>query len=129
MILLAMALMAAADAPVVVSSLQTEQLADQCRGKDADDSAGFCTGYILGAFDTLSMARQICPSAERASTLKAIAVTRKYIRTHRKAWSSAPAFVVRDALQGAFPCQPPKPVVGRGARPVERAQSRRKKSQ
>lgn len=116
MIALALALMAApttgagakaaAALPVVVSSLQTEQLAQYCRGTDADDSASFCTGYILGVFDTLSMARQICPSAEKASTLRAIAVTRKYLRTHRKAWDSAPAFVVRDALQGAFSCKP-----------------------
>jgi len=106
MILALIALMAApTDAPVVVSSLRTEQLADACRGEDSESTPGFCTGYILGAFDTLSMARQICPSATSASTLEAIAATRKYLRTHRKAWDSAPAFIVRDALKGAFPCK------------------------
>lgn len=108
MILLLLALaaapVAATPAPVVVSSLQTEQLAEYCRGKDDDATASFCTGYILGAFDTLSMARQICPSPTQASTLKAIAATRKYLRTHRKQWASAPTFVVRDALQSTFPC-------------------------
>jgi hypothetical protein len=106
MILALIALIAAApEAPVVVSSLETEQLAESCRGKDSDASQSFCTGYILGAFDTLSMARQICPSPTNASTLEAIAATRKYLRTNRKAWDAAPAFLVRDALKGAFPCK------------------------
>jgi hypothetical protein len=113
MILALIAMMAApTEAPVVVSSLRTKQLADACRGEDSDSTPGFCTGYILGAFDTLSMSRQICPSATSASTLEAIAATRKYLRTHRKAWDSAPAFIVRDALKGAFPCKvasKPKP--------------------
>jgi hypothetical protein len=113
MILALIAMIAApVEAPVVVSSLRTEQLADACRGEDSDSTPGFCTGYILGAFDTLSMSRQICPSATSASTLEAIAATRKYLRTHRKAWDSAPAFIVRDALKGAFPCKAaskPKP--------------------
>ena len=76
-----------------------------CRGKDTDPTASFCTGYIMGEFDALSLARKICPSASGASTLGAVAAARKYIRTHREAWDSAPAFVVRTALQAAFPCK------------------------
>ena len=45
---------AASGDAVVVSALTTEQLVAQCRGKDADPTPDFCTGYILGAFDTLS---------------------------------------------------------------------------
>ena len=127
MILALIALMAApTDAPVVVSSLRTEQLADACRGEDSESTPGFCTGYILGAFDTLSMARQICPSATSASTLEAIAATRKYLRTHRKAWDSAPAFLVRDALKGAFPCKvalKPKAKPKRKVKPKAKAKS------
>ena len=94
---------ARADRPVVVSALTTEELIAQCRGKDADPAPSFCTGYILGAFDTLSRARTICPSADRASTIEVVASVRKYLRKQKKS-DAAPAFVVRDALRGAFPC-------------------------
>ncbi len=118
MILLLAGMLAAAEPAVVVSSLQTEQLAEQCRGKDADATAGFCTGYILGVFDTLSMAQQICPSPTSASTIKAVSAARKYLRSHRKAWDRAPVFLVRDALTAAFPCKPPEPVA-----PVRKSRS------
>ncbi|TPG54350.1 Rap1a/Tai family immunity protein [Sphingomonas glacialis] len=107
MILLAAAIAATAAPPVVVSPLETAQIADACRGKDADTTASFCTGYILGAFDALSLSHQICPSAASASTVKVVTVARKYLRTHKKSWSSAPTFVIRDALKAAFPCERP----------------------
>jgi hypothetical protein len=103
--MIALLLLAAAEPPpVVVSSLTTEQLAAQCMGSDRDTRATFCTGYILGVFDTLSRARAICPAAGKASTAEVIAAPRKYIRKYHKKWSAAPAFVVRDALREAFPC-------------------------
>lgn len=105
MILLMIAALASAKAPVVVSSLTTEQLVRDCRGKDSDPAATFCTGYIIGAFDTLSQARQICPSPARASTLDTVASVRRYLRTHDERWSDAPSFVVRDALRLSFPCK------------------------
>ena len=96
---------AATPAPVVVSSLTTEQLAAQCMGDDRDTHANFCTGYILGVFDTLSRTGAICPSPGKASTAEVIAAPRKYMRKYHKKWSNAPAFVVRDALREAFPCK------------------------
>lgn len=96
---------ARADLPVVVSALTTEDLIAQCRGKDADPAPSFCTGYILGAFDTLSMAREICPSATKGSTIDAVATTRKYLRTKGKKAKAAPIFVVRDALRRSFACK------------------------
>ena len=96
---------ARADRPVVVSALTTEELIAQCRGKDADPAPSFCTGYILGAFDTLSMAREICPSATKGSTIDAVATTRKYLRTKGKKAKAAPIFVVRDALRRSFTCK------------------------
>ena len=95
----------AADRPVVVSALTTPELVEQCRGKDSDPAPTFCTGYILGAFDTLSLARQICPSPRRASTIETVATVRKYLRTKGKKATGAPGFVVRDALRKAFPCK------------------------
>lgn len=95
---------AAAEPTVVVSSLTTEQLAAQCMGDDRDTHANFCTGYILGVFDTLSRAGAICPSPGKASTAEVIAAPRKYMRMYHKKWSAAPAFVVRDALVEKFPC-------------------------
>jgi hypothetical protein len=103
--MLALALFAATDRPVVVSSLTTQQLIEHCRGKDTDPTANFCTGYILGEFDTLSLSHQICPSPTGVSNIKALAATRKYLRTHAKKATEAPSFVVRDALRRAFPCK------------------------
>ena len=96
---------ARADRPVVVSALTTEELIAQCRGKDADPAPSFCTGYILGAFDTLSQSRQICPSGSRTSTNDMVARVRKHLRKRGKTATGAPAFVVRDALRTAFPCK------------------------
>lgn len=104
MIVVLLAALASAGTPVVVSSLTTEQLAGQCRGKEQDPASDFCTGYIIGAFDTLSATHQICPLPDRASTPEVVSVARRYIRTHRKRWDAAPSFVVRDALKAAFPC-------------------------
>lgn len=104
MLMLMAALMAAADRPVTVSSVTTPQLVEFCRGKDADPTPDFCTGYIIAAFDTLSLSRQICPSQTRASNIEVVSIARKYLRKHAKA-SGAPSFVVRDALQRAFPCK------------------------
>lgn len=91
--------------PVVVSSLTTAQLVERCRGRDTDTAATFCTGYIIAAFDTLSMTHQICPSPTRSSTLDAVTAVRKYLRAHTEKWDNAPAFVVRDALRAGFPCR------------------------
>ncbi|VVT21087.1 conserved hypothetical protein [Sphingomonas sp. EC-HK361] len=105
MLFLMLAALAAADRPVVVSSITNDQLIDQCRGKDDDPTANFCTGYILGEFDALSQSRRICPSAERASNIAVVAVVRKYLRKHGKKAVGAPSFVVRDALRDAYPCK------------------------
>jgi hypothetical protein len=98
-------LAAAADRPVVVSAITTPQLVELCRGKDDDPAANFCTGYILAAFDALSLARQICPSPARATNVKVASTVRKYLRKRAKTSTVAPAFVVRTALRDAFPCK------------------------
>jgi hypothetical protein len=107
MILLMIAALAAADRPVVVSSLTTQQVLEFCRGKDDDPTADFCTGYILGEFDALSLSRDICPSPGRASNIKVVATVRKYLRARAKrTGTGAPSFVVRDALRDSYPCRP-----------------------
>ncbi len=106
MMMLMAALLAAADRPVVVSSVTTAQLLEFCRGKDTDPTSNFCTGYIIAAFDTLSLSRQICPSQTGSSNIEVAAATRKYLRKHAKpTGTGAPSFVVREALQDAFPCK------------------------
>ncbi len=105
MIVLLLAALALEEPPVVVSSITATQLAEYCRGKDTDTAPNFCTGYIIGEFDALSLSREICPSPVRASTLKAVSAARKYLRTHPAKWTSAPSFIVRDALRAAFPCR------------------------
>lgn len=111
MILLMLAALAA-DRPVVVSSLTTRQLVEHCRGDDDDPTPDFCTGYIIGEFDALSLSRQICPSPARASNLEAIAAARKYLRRHAKKAAAAPSFVLRDALRATFPCKPARKAAG-----------------
>lgn len=105
MIVPMLALLAAADRPVVVSALTTERLVEECRGKDDDPAPSFCTGYIIAAFDTLSLAHKICPSPARASTIEVVAAVRKQLRRRGTKATAAPAFFVRDALRSAFPCK------------------------
>ncbi|MDP1028454.1 Rap1a/Tai family immunity protein [Sphingomonas sp. KR1UV-12] len=105
MLVLLLAALAAKEPPVVVSALQTPQLVQQCRGKDADPAATFCTGYILGIFDGLSLAHQICPSPTRSSNIEVVAAVRRYLRKKGRKSDSAPSFVVRDALRASFPCK------------------------
>jgi hypothetical protein len=105
MMLLVLVALALEETPVVVSSLTTTQLVEFCRGKDSDAAPNFCTGYIMGEFDALSVAHEICPSPTRSSMLKVVSAARKYLRTHPAEWTSAPSFVVRDALRAAFPCK------------------------
>ena len=94
------------DRPVVVSSLTTQQLLEYCRGKDGDPTANFCTGYILGEFDALSLSGDICPLPARASNIEVAAAVRKYLRARaKKTGTGAPSFVVRDALRDAYPCK------------------------
>ena len=94
------------DRPVVVSSLTTQQLLEFCEGKDGDPTANFCTGYILGEFDALSLAGDICPLPARASNIEVAAAVRKYLRARaKKTGTGAPSFVVRDALRDAYPCK------------------------
>lgn len=112
MILLMLAVLAAKEPParepplkpVVVSPLTTQQLIRECEGKDADPTPSFCTGYILAAFDNLSLSRQICPSPVLSTATGAVSTTRKYLRTRAKKSTAAPAFVVRDALRRTYPC-------------------------
>jgi hypothetical protein len=126
MLLLAAALAASAPPPAVVSALETAQLAEACKGKDSDSTATFCTGYIMGAFDTLSVAHQICLPPDGASTVETVAAARLYIRTHREAWDKAPSFVVRDALQEAFPCKAPEKKAEEKKAPVKKKTPARK---
>lgn len=100
-----LAMLAATERPVVVSSLTTQQLVEFCRGDDDDSAATFCTGYILAEFDALSLTRQICPFPAKASNIKVVAIARKYLRKRAKETTAAPVFVVRQALRSAFPCK------------------------
>ena len=105
MMILMLAALAAADRPVVVSSLTTQKLAAQCQGADTDPAFTFCTGYILGEFDSLSLARQVCPTSALTSNIDVVAAARKYLHAHADKDTRAPSFVIRDALRAKFPCE------------------------
>lgn len=105
--LIALAATAAVETPdqVVLSSTRMGRLAQACEGAATDLRESYCTGFILGAFDALSIAGAICPSAAEATTISAIAATRKYIADHPEEWSEPPIAIVMRALEKTFPCR------------------------
>jgi hypothetical protein len=90
---------------VVLSSVETGDFVKECDGKPTDLTGNFCVGYIMGAFDALSLNGRICVSGTGATTLSAVAGTRKYIADHPEQWSQGTIFIVRRALQSIFPCR------------------------
>ena len=89
----------------VLSSASTADFVSQCDGKATDLTSTFCTGYIMGAFDALTLDGKVCARSKEATTLAAIAGTRKYVADHPEQWSENPIFIVRRALEGIFPCR------------------------
>ncbi|HEV2542930.1 MAG TPA: Rap1a/Tai family immunity protein [Methylobacterium sp.] len=91
-------------APVVVSSITTTALALNCQESRTSLDLDFCTGYITGAFDALSVARLICP-AEGTTTAQLLGIGRKFLNDHPELWHLHPSLVVQAGFQAAFPCR------------------------
>jgi hypothetical protein len=97
---------AEAQQAVHVSTVETRLLAQACdatAGKDPLD-ANVCTGYLLGSFDQMSFAHLICPP-DGFSTQQAMAIGRKYLKDNPEKWHLHPAFLLREAFSGSFPCR------------------------
>jgi len=89
---------------VILSSVETSDFVKQCEGAPTDLSGNFCVGYIMGAYDELALTRLICAPGSGATTLAAVAATRKYLSDHPEQWSQHTSAIVRRALQATFPC-------------------------
>ncbi|AHE52824.1 hypothetical protein NX02_05425 [Sphingomonas sanxanigenens DSM 19645 = NX02] len=87
------------------STVTASFLAGSCEGTKLDPlEADFCSGYIIGVYDALSLNGLICPSAA-STTMQAVAIGRKEILDHPERWDRNPSVLVRDALKRAFPCR------------------------
>lgn len=101
-------LAAAANTPreaIVLSSVETGDFVKDCEGKPSDLTSNFCVGYIMGAYDALTVDHKGCAPTAKATTIAAVAATRKYLSDHPEQWSQATIFIVRRALQTVFPCR------------------------
>lgn len=88
----------------VASTATTSLLARQCeRSRDAL-SADFCSGYVLGTFDSLSGRKTVCPS-DNVTTEQTMAVARRYLKDHPELWDRAPSWVLEQAFKAAYPCR------------------------
>jgi hypothetical protein len=90
--------------PVSLSSIQASMIVEEC-AKRSDLVFDPCVGYITGVMDGLSLAGKICVS-EGAATLRAVGVTRKYLRDHPERWNLHAAILVEEALLTIFRCPP-----------------------
>lgn len=89
--------------PVALSSTKTNDLARECSQSVDILSGDFCTGYILGVFDTLAINNQVCGAPDDLAE-RVLAVGRNYVRDHPEDWDKAPTFVLGKAFRNAFPC-------------------------
>jgi hypothetical protein len=88
----------------IASAATTSLLAHQCSTSREELSADFCSGYVLGTFDSLSAAQRICPT-DKATTEQVMAVARLYLSGHPELWEKAPSWVLEQAFKAAYPCR------------------------
>ena len=60
-------------------------------------------GYVIGVYDSLSMAQQIC--VRGITTTQIVAVATKFLKENPERWNAAGEFLLRQALTQAFPCK------------------------
>jgi hypothetical protein len=94
---------APAQQPYILSTATTAVLAAVCRESKNPLGANFCTGYILAAYDRMSMSRQICPR-DGITTEQVMAVGRQFLASHPELWDRHPSYVLELAFGAAFGC-------------------------
>jgi hypothetical protein len=102
--ILALTLAAPAQPAISISTITTSMLVDLC-SKSQGMQLDPCASYILGVADTLQIDRVTCRPQSDAATLQTLTIVRRYLNDHPERWDRHPAFLVRDALKGAFPCR------------------------
>lgn len=96
--------MTPAGAQTYLSTMTTADLVQACNRPRQELAMDFCTGYILGVYDALSLSREMCPRESSAATLQAVAIARKYLNDHPELWDRAPPYLLATAFKQAFPC-------------------------
>ena len=88
-----------------LSSVEAAEVVKACRSSRTSVAANFCNGYIIGVFDGLSLTRQVCAVGFGASTMSAVAASRKYLADHPNEWNQPAAILIEKALRSTFPCR------------------------
>jgi hypothetical protein len=89
---------------IIVSTVTTAELVGICNRTNDPLNMDFCVGYILGAYDQMSLSRSICPRGGGSGTAQALAVARKFLNEHPERWHLHPSFLLADVFRGTFPC-------------------------
>lgn len=91
--------------PYTLSTVTASTLAMACYDSREGDAIQLdrCTAYILGVADSVKIAGGFCLEGD-AFTLQIVTVVRRYIRDNPKRWDTHGYFMVKEALEKAFPC-------------------------
>lgn len=89
--------------PIGVSSLGADTFGTEC-SRDEGVLKTFCAGYILGAADQLAIAGEICRPVASAGNVQTLAIVRTFLARNPALKSKHPAWLVKEALRGPFPC-------------------------
>lgn len=88
-----------------LSVVEAAEVAKACRSAKTSNAANFCNGYIIGVFDGLSLNHQVCAVGFGATTMSAVAASRKYLADHPDEWNQPAAVLIEKALRATFPCR------------------------
>ena len=89
---------------VSLSGARTYELMQDCERAPAGEITT-CGGYIVGVFDALSAVGEVCrPEGAEAADGFLISKVRDALAAEPAEWSKNPALLIRDALQGLWPC-------------------------
>ena len=89
--------------PIGVSSLGADTFGTDC-SRDEGILKTFCVGYILGAADQLAIGGEICRPVASSGNVQTLAIVRTFLARNPALKSKHPAWLVKEALRGPFPC-------------------------
>lgn len=79
-------------------------LTKACGGNRGLLDGDLCAGYVLAAYDVLTVSRLLCVRPG-VSTEQVMAIGRKYLADHPEAWDLPPSVLLKAAFTAAFPCE------------------------
>jgi hypothetical protein len=87
---------------IIVSGFTGNFLVEYCDGTRAAPT--ICKAYIIGVADTLALKNGIC-RPNGATDDQVVAIVTAYLKKRPADWHIHAAFITRNALTEAFPCQ------------------------